>query len=632
VTEIAHLPLRALQALFDPGRGENPYASLLQSIGAIVPFDQALLLGDAGEYWECAAAVPLELCDLRWLHGSFFDEVASGTVSARLSRADLPEWTEIPTHRIAPEQPALYLPMTVHGHRGVLILLRLPDNAPFTEAQIGCARQFALVALAAFAARGARKLEAELTSLRSQITRHREIESDLAQRAYTDELTGLPNRAMIEECVDEVLRRRDAGSFALAFIDLDNFKHINDYYNHAIGDALLVKVARRVEDVVRDTDMLARISGDEFLLFVHPIGGDEHILSVVEELLDRLKQPFHVEGFELFTSASIGVSIYPDHGRSYEELRRNADSAMYRAKGGAKGAAAFFDVSLGQSMSARMEMEQRLRLAIRDQQFRCAFQPKVDIRTQDVVGFETLVRWRDEEGEIRSPVAFIGLATELGLIDPITMFVLDEAIRSVHLLDDAFGAGKAIAVNVAAKQAGDVQFMRSFVHALQASGFADRFIVELTEDAFIAKNRFQTEVLPMLRDIGVRVSIDDFGTGYSSLSVLADITADEIKIDRSFITDIHKRPRSQSVLKAMESVSNALGMSVVAEGVESFEELTYLLAATRIRYAQGYHFAKPFFLEEASGAHGDERLAGMERRQLGIRAAAAGRAAADNRS
>jgi EAL domain-containing protein (putative c-di-GMP-specific phosphodiesterase class I) len=277
-------------------------------------------------------------------------------------------------------------------------------------------------------------------------------------------------------------------------------------------------------------------------------------------------------------------------------------------------------------------MEQRLRLAIRDQQFRCAFQPKVDIRTQDVVGFETLVRWRDEEGEIRSPVAFIGLATELGLIDPITTFVLDEAIRSVDLLDDAFGAGKTIAVNVAAKQAGDVQFMRSFVHALQASGRADRFIVELTEDAFIAKNRFQTEVLPMLRDVGVRVSIDDFGTGYSSLSVLADITADEIKIDRSFITDIHKRPRSQSVLKAMESVSSALGMSVVAEGVESFEELTYLLAATRIRYAQGYHFAKPFFLEEAGGAHGDERLAGMERRRLGIRAAAAGRAAADNRS
>jgi len=187
-------------------------------------------------------------------------------------------------------------------------------------------------------------------------------------------------------------------SFALAFIDLDNFKHINDYYNHAIGDALLVKVARRIADIVRETDMLARISGDEFLLFVHPVGGDEHILSIVENLLERLKQPFHVEGFEMFTSASIGVSIYPDHGRSYEELRRNADSPMYRAKSDAKGGAAFFDVALGQTMAARMEMEQRLRLAIRDRQFCCAFQPKVDIRTQEVVGFETLVRWRDTGG------------------------------------------------------------------------------------------------------------------------------------------------------------------------------------------------------------------------------------------
>src|SRR5436190_8912525 len=225
-------------------------------------------------------------------------------------------------------------------------------------------------------------------------------------------------------------------------------------------------------------------------------------------------------------------------------------------------------------------------------------------------------------------IAFIGLATELGLIDPITLFVLAEAIRSMDQLDAAFGPGKAIAINVAAKQAGDPQFMRGFVQALEASGCADRFIVELTEDAFIAKSQFQTQVLPMLRNVGARVSIDDFGTGYCSLSVLADITADEIKIDRSFITDIHRRPRSQSVLKAMESVSAALGMSVVAEGVETFEELAYLLGATRIRYAQGYHFAKPFFLDEAvktNGGRGDERALTIERRREESLPAAAAR-------
>jgi cyclic di-GMP phosphodiesterase Gmr len=445
--------------------------------------------------------------------------------------------------------------------------------------------------------------ETLLLSASLDITDRKRFETDLARRAYSDDLTGLANRAMIQEHVEHVLRTKgDSGRFALAFIDLDNFKHINDYYSHAVGDALLVKVAQRIAALVRDTDMLARISGDEFVLLVDPIESDEHVHAVIECLLERLKEPFHIEGFEVFTSASIGVSKYPEHGRDYEELRRNADSAMYRAKSGVKGAAAFFDVRMGESVTARMELEQRLRLAIRDCQFRCAFQPKVDIRSQEVVGFETLIRWQDDEVEIQTPTAFVALATELGLIDPITHFVLVEAIKSLDLLDEAFGPGKTIAVNVAAKQAGDVKFMRMFVETLQASRCADRFIVEVTEDAFIAKNQFQAQVLPMLRDIGVRVSIDDFGTGYSSLSVLADITADEIKIDRSFITDIHQRPRSQSILKAIESVSFALGMSMVAEGVETFEELAYLQGATRIRYAQGFHFAKPFFLEDVSGA------------------------------
>jgi diguanylate cyclase (GGDEF)-like protein len=634
VSEIVHLPLRALETLFDAERDDDAFSTIIRSIRDVFVFDQAVVLESAGDAWQCAAALPHELSSLPWLRGPFFDEVAAGRICATCDSHELQEWREVSRALIAPAQPALYLPMRVHGHRGLLILLRSTGKDAFNDADITLARQFALIALAALAARGAQNMESELSELRSQITRHKQVESDLARRAYTDDLTGLANRAMIQERVDDILRAGAAECFALAFIDLDNFKHINDYYNHAVGDALLVRVARRIAELVRETDMLARISGDEFLMLVQPIENDDQVRAVVENLLEKLKQPFHVEGFEMFTSASIGVSIYPEHGRTYEELRRNADSAMYRAKSGAKGAAAFFDVAVGQAMSARMELEQRLRLAIRDRQFCCAFQPKVDIRSQEVVGFETLVRWRDNEGEIHSPLAFIGLATELGVIDPITHFVLDEAIRSIDLLDDAFGAGKAIAINVAAKQAGDLRFMRSFVDALEASGCAERFIVEVTEDAFIAKNQFQMQVLPMLRDVGARVSIDDFGTGYSSLSVLADITADEIKIDRSFITEIHQRPRSQSVLKAMESVSSALGMSVVAEGVETFEELAYLLGATRIRYAQGYHFAKPFFLEEVArtnGARGDERVIAMERWRPESRPVAAARAAAGMR-
>src|SRR3954465_3260386 len=344
------------------------------------------------------------------------------------------------------------------------------------------------------------------------ITERKKLEKELLRRAYSDDLTGLANRAMIQEEVEKILQSKGRSShIALAFIDLDNFKHINDYYSHSIGDALLVKVARRLASHVRESDVLARISGDEFVLLVNPVESEEQLRTIVDGLLQELKRPFQVEAFEVFTSASIGVSVYPEHGLSYEALRRNADSAMYRAKSGQKGGAAFFDFDMGQTVAARMELEQRLRLAIRDRRFCCAFQPKVDIRSEEVIGFETLIRWRHDDTEIQPPGAFIGLAIELGLIDPITHFVLGEAVNSIERLDDAFGCGTKIAVNVAAKQAGDVAFMRLFVENLKASGHADRFIIELTEDAFIAKNQFQTQVLPMLRNVGAKVSIDDSG-------------------------------------------------------------------------------------------------------------------------
>jgi len=438
-----------------------------------------------------------------------------------------------------------------------------------------------------------------LMSSSLDISDRKQAEVELARRAYFDDLTGLPNRIVIERRVEEAVARHDGTTrFAVAFIDLDNFKHINDYYSHAIGDALLRKVAERIGKHLRPTDMLARISGDEFLLLVEPLETDEHIRALVDHLLVELKNPFHIETFEIFTSASLGVSIHPDHGENYEALRRNADNAMYRAKNSSKGAAVYFDRTMSESLTARMELEQRLRLAIRDRKFCCAFQPKVDVRSQQVVGFETLVRWRDEGGDIQPPSTFIGLAIELGLIDPITHFVLEEAVASIERLDAAFGAGTTISINVAAKQAGDLAFMRSLMKAIDESRYARRLMIELTEDAFVAQGRFQSEVLPMIRELGVRVSIDDFGTGYSSLSALADITADELKVDRSFITGIHQRPRSQSVLRAIESLGHALGMSIVAEGIETFEELAYLQGATRIRQAQGFYFSKPFFLDD----------------------------------
>jgi diguanylate cyclase (GGDEF)-like protein/PAS domain S-box-containing protein len=438
-----------------------------------------------------------------------------------------------------------------------------------------------------------------LLSSATDVSRQKEMEEELFRRAYYDELTDLPTRRVIEKHVGDIIGHSgETSHFALAFLDIDNFKHINDYYGHSVGDALLVQFAKRLALDLRGTDMLSRISGDEFLLLLNPIQSQQEVAEYLELLVQRLRAPFFIDGSEVFASASIGVSLYPEHGRNYDALHQNADIAMYRVKNETKGAAVFFDSSMESEALTRMATEQSLRLAILDKRFCCAFQPKVDIRSLEIKGIEALVRLRNDDGVIQAPSTFINLAVELGLIDELTHLVLAEIMKSIDQIDETFGATASISINVAAKQAGNPEFMRAFATAIEETGCPTRFMVEVTEDAFVAKTHFQDDILPMFRALGVGISIDDFGVGYSSLSALADITADEIKIDRSFITDIHKRPRSQGILRAIESLSEALGMTVIAEGVETFEELAYLQAATKIRYAQGYYFSKPIFLEE----------------------------------
>jgi cyclic di-GMP phosphodiesterase Gmr len=441
-----------------------------------------------------------------------------------------------------------------------------------------------------------------LISSSADISEQKAVEDHLFRSAYFDELTDLPMRRVIEHRAESLIQRGPHGRFALAFLDIDNFKHINDYYGHAVGDALLIEVAKRLGLDLRESDMLSRISGDEFMLLLNPIQSEQEVCEYIQATLQRLKAPFFIDGSEIFASTSIGVSLFPDHGRSYDALRQNADIAMYRVKNDGKGSAAFFDASMEREALARMKIEQSLRLAILEKRFCCAFQTKVDIRTKEIKGIEALVRLRDDEGVIQAPGTFINLAVELGLIDELAHLVLAEIVKSIDLINETFGPNASISINVAAKQAGNPEFMRSFAQALEATGFPRRFMIEVTEDAFVAKTKFQTEILPIFRQLGVGISIDDFGIGYSSLSALADITADEIKIDRSFITDIHMRPRSQGILRAIESLSDALGMTVIAEGIETFEELAYLQAATKIRFAQGFYFSRPIFLEELKPA------------------------------
>ena len=441
--------------------------------------------------------------------------------------------------------------------------------------------------------------ESFLISSSTDVTSAQERERYLRNAAFFDELTGLPNRRLLENHTN--MKSRDAvgdEKFALVFLDLDHFKHINDFYGHSVGDGLLVELTKRISRNIRESDMLSRISGDEFMLVLSPISSEVDATSILEVLLSHLRRPVFVEGFEILASASAGMSIFPDHGSSYNSLRQNADIAMYKVKAMGRGQLAVFNFEMQQEAVHKMESEQRLRQAIIDRQVCCAYQPKYNIRTMDIEGVEVLVRLKDGAGIVQAPSAFIDLAVELGLIDELTLLVLEEVQNSIDLIDEVFGLGVSLSINVAAKQAADQKFMALFVAALKTTGYPERFMIEITEDAFISKSKFQADILPMLRDAGVDISIDDFGIGYSSLSALADITADELKIDRSFITDIHKRTRSQGILKAIESLCEALNIKVVAEGVETYEELVYLQAATRIRVAQGYYFSKPKFLED----------------------------------
>ncbi|RAZ87003.1 diguanylate cyclase [Mesorhizobium hawassense] len=426
-------------------------------------------------------------------------------------------------------------------------------------------------------------------------------EDELIRSAYFDDLTGLPNRSLLERSLSGLIADAN-GTFALAFIDVDGFKSINDYYGHGVGDRLLVKIAERLSAGLRRSDMLARLSGDEFVLLVSPVHDRLELERDLVWMSERLKEPFFIDGYEILVSASFGVSLFPDHGRAYDVLRDNADRAMYDGKTICKGTVRFFDESIQRVVDKRSRLEQRIRLAIRDKRVCCAYQPKVNLRSGETMGVEVLMRWRDEEGAIQPPGDFLGLAVELGLIDELTHLILAETVASIDRLNEMFGPTSTISINVAAKQAGDRQFMRSFVDAIEETGFASRFIVEITEETLLSRNEFQECILPMIRAIGAKISIDDFGVGFSSLSVLADITADEVKIDRSFITKLHRRPRNQSILKAIEALGHSLGMTIVVEGVESFEEVAFLQATTRVELAQGYYFAKPIVLDEVVSA------------------------------
>jgi diguanylate cyclase (GGDEF)-like protein len=443
----------------------------------------------------------------------------------------------------------------------------------------------------------------------------RRLQEELFQRAYVDPLTKLPSRAFFEEAVARSLSgARPETQFAVATIGFDQFDSVNEFYGRSVGDALLAEAARRIGDAIGADDVAARFGGDQFAILFAAPGDGEAALARADRLLPRFRDPFYVDGVEILLSASAGVSLFPLHDAGAEGLIAKAEAALTQAKRRYRGQARLYDPAIAQRALERARLEQNLRLAVRDRHFACAVQPKVNFRTGNLAGLEVLMRWRDENGEARSPGDSIAFAVNLGLMNEMTLLLFEETLACLSAIDATFGPGLRLGFNIAAQQAGDVRFMRAFADRLAASGQAARFMIELTEEALLRAGQFQLQVAPMLREIGAKISIDDFGVGYSSLSTLAEITADEIKVDRSFITAIHERVRNQDLLRAIESVGEALHTPVIVEGVETEAELAYLRDHTRISVAQGYYFSPPVVIGRSANLGGDPALAHVEGR------------------
>ncbi len=424
---------------------------------------------------------------------------------------------------------------------------------------------------------------------------------ELFQLAYFDPLTGAPNRSFFDKATQSAIDGFPSDAFAVAVLEIDRFGPIDEYYGRAFADALIGAVARRLQSVAEPSDIVACSGVAKFYLSISAANDAEAPRRRIDAMLQELRLPIVVDGHEVLLAASLGVSLFPGHGASGLQLRERAEEALKLAKRGDAGGVVFFDPDADLSSRKSALHEQNLRQAIRDRRLVCAFQPKVDFRANAVVGLEALMRWRDENGELRAPGDLLTQAHSTGLIDDVTWLVLDDAIASLPEIDAAFGKDVTIGFNISAAQAGDMRFMRNFSDRLKESGVGSRFMVELTEEAFVSASHFQSNVVPLLRSAGAKISIDDFGVGYSSLANLADITADELKVDRSFIVSVHQRPRSQSLLRAIESIGTALNMRVVVEGVETEEELSYLRDSTNISVVQGYYFSKPVTLHGPSG-------------------------------
>jgi diguanylate cyclase (GGDEF)-like protein len=429
-----------------------------------------------------------------------------------------------------------------------------------------------------------------------------ESEEHFRHAAFHDALTGLPNRALLADHLKlaiERAKRRENHLFAVLFLDLDRFKNINDSLGHTIGDELLISIARRVEGCLRPMDTVARLGGDEFAILLDGLEEFSHAIHVAERVQHELMQPFNLKGHEVYTTASIGIAMSTAGYDHPENILRDADIAMYRAKDNGKARYELFDTVMHTRAVALLKLENDLRRAIERQEFRVFYQPIISLETDQTAGFEALVRWEHPERGCVSPGEFIPLAEETGLISEIGQWVLRESCRQVRQWQLESQRPLTLSVNLSGKQFVQSNLIGQIKGILQETDFDPRYLnLEITESVVMKNAEAATSMLLQLRDLGAHLSIDDFGTGYSSLSYLHRFPVSILKIDRSFIGRMGEGGENSEIVRTIMTLANNLGMEVVAEGIETEAQLS-LLRNLKCAYGQGFLFSRPVPAETA---------------------------------
>lgn len=433
------------------------------------------------------------------------------------------------------------------------------------------------------------------------INKQKEAEQQLAHQAFFDKLTGLANRNQLEHLFGHILgtARRHSKKFAVLFLDLDKFKEVNDTLGHHAGDQLLIIMADRLKSSVRINDIVSRWGGDEFILMITDIENETDIAITAEKIKNTLLHPVRISEHELYLTASVGISIYPTDGFNYEILIKNADAALYRAKENGRNNYQFYSYKASENLYEKIEFENALQQALAKNEFQLHYQPKLDLTSNDVIGFESLLRWQSEKYGIVPPKRILSLANETGLIIPLSHWVLKAVCLQAKKWHDAGHQGLNVSLNISAQQFKQSDFIYNISQTLNTTGLNSHCLeLEISESLAMQDPEYTLQIFSALKGLGVQITIDNFGTGYSSFSYLHQFAVDRIKIDKSIIQSIAENNCDTSLVMTMISLSKNLGVKILAQGVETKHQYVFL-RKHHCDEAQGFYFSQPLAIKKA---------------------------------